>query len=576
MEIFEEVIRGLGLSPRAQQVELVRLARLALTDNDQRFVQAGTGTGKSFAALSVALEASRTSGLPSVVVCPNNALIDQYVVKDAPSVGRVASARFAHIKGRSRYVCASSFTLSNDPMGEYKYFELVKGGQLEWAKLGLDESYGCPGSDECDPRAACKCGAYQAPGRRCECPYVCGAFEARLLAEDAEVVITNAHVLVWDHLIQQYTDGNVRLLPEFGALFIDECHELEGVGRGCLSEEISEKSPTVALIPGLGKWIRKQIKRLAASGETEALLHRDEEVEEMARWAEEKATRVEQSADGETKQGRRMIKRLRKFVDFASASDDFISFIDVSNVEKAFLRRRCVNAGGMFNQILTGQPSVLISGTIPASDRRRLGLSTAPIKDVGHPFDYSKSSLIVSKYSPKDRADLSKRVNSAVRAINQTKGGTLMLFTSWADLEEVMPRVAHGLNDGIDVYVQSREEPATLPQDIADFKADGNAVLAGVRSLFTGLDIPGPALRQVIIWKLPYQVPTFEVKAIQSKFGRGVYSDQMLMTLVQGIGRLIRTTEDEGRVLIMDSRASKLHWDSNGMTHHLDEFRSRT
>ena len=97
-------------------------------------------------------------------------------------------------------------------------------------------------------------------------------------------------------------------------------------------------------------------------------------------------------------------------------------------------------------------------------------------------------------------------------------------------------------------------------------------MLAGVRSLFTGLDVPGDALRQVVLWKLPYAVPSTEVKAIQDRFGYNVYKDQMMMTLVQAVGRLIRTTSDRGRVLILDSRAAKLRWGMDSMAYHLDEF----
>lgn len=585
MGVFEDVMTKLDLLPREQQVRLVDLARSAVKDERTQFVQAGTGTGKSFAVLSTALESSANSGKSSVVVCPNNSLIDQYVHKDAPAVQGAAGGRFVHIKGRSRYVCASSRALRTAGNAKYRYRELVDSGELEWAKLGLTEDHGCPGSDDCDPRGNCSCGAIahnkevQAAGRSrdmkpCICPPSCGAVEAKNRAQGADVIITNAHVLVWDYLIGQYTDGAVRLLPEYGALFVDECHELESVGRGCMLEEISQGNPICALVEGLSDWIEDRTETMMELGLTETLLDRSLQVQAMAEQADVMATRIENQFE-QSRSDRKRIKQLRRFVDFVSESEDFVSLIDTSNPEKTVLRRVCVNGSMMFSQLLTGQPSVLVSGTIPSSDRRRLGVSKAPIADVGHPFDYSKSQLVTSVYDPKEAKHTHHRIASAVRAINQTKGGTLVLFTSWQDIEQVAPRIAYGLDPGIDVYVQSREDPATLQQDILDFKADGNAVLMGVRSLFTGLDIPGPALRQVIMWKLPYQVPTIEVNAIADRFGRGTYRDQMLMVLVQGVGRLIRTTEDRGRVLILDSRAIKLDWSSNGMTHHLAEFSKR-
>lgn len=563
---------GLSLSPRSQQLKLVELARDATKNGDQRFVQAGTGTGKSYALLSVALEVARESGLPSVVVCPNNALIDQYVVKDVPSVRGVAGGKFVHIKGRNRYVCASSvatFTMHNS---DDRYLGLISGGELEWAKLGVDKDWGCPGSDLCTP---VKLHLESCAARTCECPFSCGSVEARKKAVDADVIITNAHVLVWDRLIRVFTDDQVGLLPEFGALFIDECHELEAIGRGCLGVEISETSSIVGRIEGLADWVATCRKHLVEEGKSEGPLSRSLAVQEMVKKAKISAG-VLRTREELSRTETRLLKQYEKFIEFVQESDRFVSVIDVSDPDKARLRRVCIDAGPTFNQILTGQPSVLVSGTIPSSDRRRLGLPRGVrTVSVGHPFDYGKSSLVVSRFNAKEKSDAPGRVASAARAINQTGGGTLMLFTSWADLESVVPAVVKQLKPGIDVYVQSREDPTTLAQDIEDFKRDGNAVLAGVRSLFTGVDIPGPALRQVILWKVPWPVPTIEVKAIVGRFGHNTYVDMMLTILTQGIGRLIRTAEDSGRVLILDSRAKDLDFASNGMTHHLLEWKTR-
>lgn len=566
--MFEKAMQELGLEPREQQLRLVSHARSAVRENAVRLVQAGTGTGKSYAVLMTALEAARETGLPSVVVCPNNSLIDQYVMKDVPTLEGVADGVFTHIKGRGRYVCSKSFALwgRKDAKEEYRY--LVRSGELEWANLGLDETYGCPGSDRCNPRDNCRC-----EDMPCSCDPICGAFEAKRRAATADVIVTNAHVLMWDYQVGVFSDGKAALLPDRGALFVDECHELEGIGRQVLSTEIRQTNPIVTLIPGLAHWIDDRTEELLDADKTEMLLRRDPEIVKMAKDAEARAfeltEKLNMSDDDKVLHG-----QLTRFVEFVTSnSERFVSIVDSSDPENTKLRRICVNAAPVFSYVLRRQPTVLVSGTIPSSDRRRLGLpKEVRLQDVGHPFDYSKSTLIVSKYSGREPRDLRGRVASAIRAINQTGGGTLMLFTSWRDLETVMPLVAQGLQPGIDVYCQSREDPTTLRQDIVDFKADGNAVLAGVRSLFTGVDIPGEALRQVIMWKLPYQVPTIEVNAITDLFGRQTYRDQMLMVLTQGIGRLIRTTNDVGRVIIMDSRAKGLDWASNNMTYHLDEF----
>lgn len=581
--VFEQLMDTLGLEPRPQQTKLIKLAREAVNDRTQKFVQAGTGVGKSFALLSAALEAARVSGEPSVVVCPTNALVRQYCDQDAPRVQKAVGGKFAYIKGRSNYLCSNSRALQElgKSQAVNQYLELTRKGKLEWADLNLDWTYACPGNDDCKADQQHTCGA----GEVCQCPYLCGAFQARSLAADAHVVVTNAHVLVWDYLVQQFSGGNAQLLPTYGAVFIDECHELEGVGRDCTSDEIKPGSPVYDALPGLRPWVDAATLRMVQADQQEALLNRDDELVKMAEEAANEAQHLENLAEAEgqdpdmAKHYRKEAKTLQRFADFVAEDEDAISVIRVdsfTNAEdpKTLLIRRTVDASYMFNQILGHRPSVLVSGTIPGSDPRRLGLARCTIENVGHPFDYSKSTLVISPHSAKDRGKTYSRAQQVAQAINSTGGGTLVLFTSWRDVEQVVPMIVRELRPELRgrVYVQSKEDPTTLRQDIEDFKADGNAVLIGVRTLFTGLDIPGPALRQLVIWKLPYGVPTLEVKAIEQKFGRAPYLDAMLCVLVQGIGRLVRRVEDQGRVFIVDSRAKNLRWRQNTMSAHVAEF----
>lgn len=574
--VFEKVMSELGLAARPQQLRLVSAARSGVHENAVRMVQAGTGTGKSYALLCVALETAQASGLPSVVICPNNSLIDQYVYKDVPAIQQAAGGVFTHLKGRAKYICANSPAIRTRPsrlnQGHVEeYLRLIKPGELEWAKAGLPEEFGCPGYEHC--KKICLCGADDEPDRQCICPPVCGALEARLRAADSDVIITNGHVLAWDYLVGMFSEGTAHLLPKWGALFVDECHEIEAIVRSCMSTEIRETSPAIPHVPGLKSWINTMAEELQQSGDTEMLIvPTDETVMAFAKQARTAYdTLVAADRDGLLEDEIISVKKLLDLL--GNESERFITTLDVHDPDKAVLKLTCVNAAPAFNHMLTLAPSVLVSGTIPKSDRRRLGLpAEVVVEDVGHPFDYSKSKLIVSKFDGRGGANLRGRVASAIRAINETEGGTLMLFTSWADLELVTPLVAQGLKRGIPVFMQSREDPATLAQDVIDFKNHGNAVLAGVRSLFTGIDIPGPALRQVIVWKLPYPAPTIEIRRITDLFGQQAYRDMMLMLLTQGIGRMVRTPADAGRVIIMDNRAKRLNWDGNGMTRHLAEF----
>lgn len=551
-----------GLQPRPQQLKL-----MDLMGGGQLFAQAGTGTGKSYALLSAAVDSKRRTGKPSVVVCPTNALVDQYVHKDGPRVADATNCTFTHLKGRNRYLCASAPAFS----------ELGRAASDAWQALvdqhGIDldqipghpaDRWGCPGSKRCAGDS-------------------CGALLARQLASKFDVIITNAHVVVWDRRVRDWTDGAVSLLPTPGMLLVDECHELDAVGRSCLSDQISPRSRVYGLVPGLSPWVRGVASALKRSKQTERLFEPDAKVRSWQVRVSEAADDLQDQIDDQTSsefpdwdQVRHLQDELathRRFLDlFKQADQDGTRFITTVDSD-ANLNRICVDASPLLGRVLRRQPSVLVSGTVPHSLPARVGVPQATVTDVGHPFDYGRSRLVISKHSAKNTSPMIRheRVASLVEAIRQTGGGTLVLFTSWADLESVMPKVAKQL-PGIAVYAQSREQPQTLKDDIEAFRADGNAVLAGVRSLFTGIDIAGDALRQVIIWKLPYPVPTLERQAIEGIHGRQVYYDEMLTLLAQGIGRLVRTVDDRGRVLILDSRARGQRWPASTLTAHLAEF----
>lgn len=570
--VFDQVLAARGLTARPQQLRLID----QIEPGQIAFVQAGTGTGKSYALLSAAVASKRAIGKPSIVVCPTNALVDQYVHKDGPAVASATGATFTHIKGRNRYLCSSSRELAAmGDAGTEVYDQMIqRHGTADLDRIGLpSEQWGCPGSKRCAGDS-------------------CGAIAARKAAAAFDVVITNAHVLVWNRRIRDWTGGMSGLLPDFGALLIDECHELDGAGRGCLSDQVTPRSRVFGLLPGLKTWVTHRVTSMKTAGQTEVAFDPDatmqgwhDRIEQAASQLrrELELVRTDDSPDYDTV--RHLSEELEtheRFLDlFKSADDDGTRFITTID-DLGNLNRICVDASPLLGRVLRGQTSVLVSGTVPQSLPTRLGARGATVTDVGHPFDYSRSELVISRHDAKSGKAMVRaaRVASLVRAIDQVGGGTLVLFTSWSDLHDVMPRVDRELNSitnqnrrgEIPVYMQSKDDPSTLQADIEAFSQHGNAVLAGVRSLFTGIDIAGPALRQVIFWKLPYPVPTLERQAIEQIHGRQVYYDEMLTLLAQGAGRLVRTAQDHGRIIILDSRARGQQWHASALTKHLGEF----
>lgn len=555
--MFKQLMAGLGLKPRPQQRKLVKIA---LRNGEVAIAQSGTGTGKSYVILAAALQQALAEGRPAVVVCPTNALINQYLNKDAPTVQSVLGGKFVSVKGRSHYICGSSDGAATLGLaGRRQWWATLTADpdtSLEWSQLNADSTWGCPGSDECGGN-------------------MCGALVARARAESANVVITNAHVLMWHYLVFMMSDGEMGLLPEWSRLYVDECHQLEEIARSCLSIEIRPGSRLYELMPELAVWRDERAEQLRKARQTEMPLTSADDLNAFAARAEWMINTLSQAQLD--RRSRRDLSVLRKFVKFVTEEPESAVRVLQLQDDKLFLRWISIDAGVALNTMLRWAPSVLVSGTVPESLPRRLGLpGKIHVHELGHPFDYARSRLVISNKSGAAGGlyDV-ERARQVAAAINQAGGGTLVLFTSWRDLDTIMPLVVNQLDDPIETFVQHRTDSQDTADMIRQFVEHPAGVLAGVDSLATGLDIAGPALRQVVIWKLPYAVPTAEVEAIKQRFGYQTYKESMLMKLAQAAGRLVRTKDDHGTVFLVDSRAKAIPWSQYRVTRHLAEFGRR-
>lgn len=233
-----------------------------------------------------------------------------------------------------------------------------------------------------------------------------------------------------------------------------------------------------------------------------------------------------------------------------------------------------VDVGPLLREVLWSRvgTAVLTSATLstgrPASFafvRRRLGLAEADELALGSPFDYASQARIVLRADlpdPSQRpADWEEALPEAIEAaVRESGGGALVLFTATAVLRRTAARLRERLADlGLEVLVQGEglERPALLER----FRASGG-VLLGVASFWQGVDVPGDALRHVVIVRLPFEVPTHPLGAARreriERSGGDAFLDltlpQTALRLKQGFGRLIRSASDRGQVTILDPR----------------------
>jgi ATP-dependent DNA helicase DinG len=183
------------------------------------------------------------------------------------------------------------------------------------------------------------------------------------------------------------------------------------------------------------------------------------------------------------------------------------------------------------------------------------------------PFNYDKSMRVyiaddAPNLTQKDKnLDIEYLVDNIDFCVQQRPGGTLVLFTSYSDLYNVANALEEKLHQtGRRLLVQGRDYSGSEMIDV--FKREGNAVLMGTETYWTGIDVPGLALSQVIICRLPFENPTHPIMEAKCEYikeqGKMPFNEltlpEALIKFKQGIGRLIRSHKDRGFITVLDSR----------------------
>jgi ATP-dependent DNA helicase DinG len=224
--------------------------------------------------------------------------------------------------------------------------------------------------------------------------------------------------------------------------------------------------------------------------------------------------------------------------------------------------------------------TVVTSATLAADGNfsflvRRLGLDGAESPPVTHllpsPFDYPRQALLgIPSDVPAPNENASGHQEAVVRMVldlaGAADGGMFVLFTSHRDVRAVATELrARGLERTWPLLVHGEDARDAL---VRRFRESGRGVLLGTASFWEGVDVPGDALRALVISRLPFRVPTDPMTAAQceaiERRGGDSFSEYMLphasLRLKQGFGRLVRTAHDRGVVVIADPRVVKKNY----------------
>lgn len=585
--IFEgalEYMSEAGIKPRESQVDLLKY----LSGSGARYVQAPTGVGKSFAVIAHAAANAEVTGDHSVIIAADNTLLEQYANKDLPAMAKSGRFKYAVVKGRKHYACASANNEDND-----EYQEMLSKALGAPTMRGPEQAKPTGGINPCNGGGRCvSCVGYDLCHRE-DCEHdggICWNKRARKLAFEADVILTNTSLWLINASLYEQTDGMIQLIP-FGQPYVDEAQQLPQTVRDSLGWEMTPTGGRV-LGPEFSKVLQENVKNVIDKYiEGEVAEGRSADAKSPAKRFKDRALNDTERAEilailrGLRDEIKKDPRVMEMEIEDPDETETALSFLDrrIKSMEVSADQEwdngyslTWIDPEGIHWDVLHVGPNVqiacrsrnprMVSATVPGSLPRRTGFPEAKAHFIPQMFDWRNNCEGIAVDETMDPGDWQnkgwwdQRWERLAEQIDHTDGGVLILATSNVDADRLykaaMKRFPWRL-----VLCQEPGNTSANPGLIRQFRKSGNAILVGVESFWKGVDVEGSALSLVAIWKLPYSVPTLLHNAIGGKTRdqQFSYSNECMHTrLVQGIGRLLRGPEDTGKVVVCDGRFRKV------------------
>lgn len=590
-----------GFTPRAVQARMAEEVHTAFEQGALRLIEAGTGTGKTYAYLVPALVA----GKRVIVSTGTKNLQDQLFERDLPRLldALRVPARIAMLKGRSNYLCTYRMKRVGAEGAAPKRGALpdARLEQVErWSRAterGEVSELGRLVEDE-RLRQQITSTADNCLGAKCPDFGTCFVVKSRRAAMGADLVVVNHHVLLSDVVLKE--EGFGEILPGADAVIVDEAHQLPELAGQFFGARLSTRQlrdlgddtlkaaaeqgdvPDLALAAAALAnpviQLEAQFAQLNGRAGAEEFLRRAEvalsAVAEVldALCAELDAGR-ERSATLDALSERASQVRARLALCTALGEDDHRVRWAEPQGRGGALHATPLDLADGFQRMFTAHPGawIMTSATLSAAGdfahfRRQIGVDDAPALALDSPFDYAQQArLYLPEGLPEPSAgDFSERVAAlSLDLIEASGGGAFVLCTSYRALRVIAERLRARLRHPL--YVQGEDDRARL---VERFAASGNGVLVGTQSFWEGVDVKGRALRLVIIDKLPFAAlgdPVYDARLdAQRARGGNPFVDlqlpEAIVSLRQGAGRLIRDETDRGLLVLCDPRLVSKHY----------------
>ncbi len=589
-----------GFRARPFQLEMAQAVAEAISANRMLIVEAGTGTGKTFAYLVPAL----LSGGKVIISTGTKTLQDQLFDRDIPTVRAALKApvSVALLKGRANYVChyhlAQTLAAGQLPTRE-------DAGYLQRIASYAKNTHSGDKSNLAEVPENAAVWSYVTStrenclGSSCEHFDKCFVMLARKQALAADVVVVNHHLFFADVMLRD--EGVAELLPACNTVIFDEAHDLPETASLFFGERISTSQlielardtrmealvsardfaplPEAALAldkaaRDLRLTRREDIARLPLS----ALRDRESFDEGLAQLVE-KLNKIKELLKLQAERSEGLEKCWQRAVALAEliarwrdgGDDSIVRWIEVYS-HSLQMNATPLSIAEIFRRQISDHVRAWIftSATLSVGGdfhhySDEMGLGEAQTASWDSPFDFQRQALL---YAPRDMPDPNTReytravVDAALPVVEASGGRAFLLFTSLRAMREAHEMLmdefdARGLK--FPLLLQG-ESPRT--ELLERFRRLGNAVLVGSQSFWEGVDVKGEALSLVVIDRLPFAPPDDPVLAARidkmNREGRNAFMEyqlpQAVITLKQGAGRLIRDETDRGVLMICDPR----------------------
>ncbi|WP_218311350.1 ATP-dependent DNA helicase [Alteromonas antoniana] len=606
-----------GFVPRQAQTDMANAVKSAIDNEHSLIVEAGTGTGKTFAYLGPVL----LSEGKAIISTGTKNLQEQLYHRDLPLVKKALASRrkTALLKGRANYLClhrvaqhgGNSTLVDKEVLGQLstvrQWATTTKTGDMGELKALPEDARVLPlvtsTVDNC-------------LGRDCPDYEDCYLVKARRKALDADVIVVNHHLFFADMALKDTGFGE--LIPEADAIIFDEAHQIPDIASDYFGESLSTRqlhdlSKDVTLIYRTVLKDAEQLDkaadkcRMIASdlrllfpenpqrGNWAEALERDDVRAEVGKLAESlgvlhEVCKLHIGRDKDLDNLYERIVQAREKLDALSDNlQDGVSLWYETTPRHLIMHLTPLSIAAKFRHFVSSPPRgwVFTSATLMVNGgfehfQRRMGLEDAKTLGLDSPFDYQKQAVLcVPRHLPEPNSFEMRNtlLDTAKRLIKASKGRCFLLFTSHAMLKLIAERLEHEVDNPLLV------QGTTTKQALLDaYLADQNAVLLGTGAFWEGVDVRGSDLVCVMIDKLPFASPDDPLLQARiddvKKRGANPFAviqiPQAVITLKQGAGRLIRDPSDKGVLVICDNRLVTRHYAQTFLASLPDMRRTRS